>query len=76
MAETEQKETDIHVCILRTGLCSFFCFPILRINQFSRSCRCGCDHMLAGFTATCAISVSLNPAHGEVYLIQHDLISL
>ena len=39
--------------------------------------RCGCDHMIIGFTTTCAISayhhkvVSLNTADGEMYSIQH-----
>ena len=38
------------------------------------------DGMVVGFTTTCAISaintkvVSLNPARGEVYLIQHHVI--
>ena len=41
----------------------------------------GCDRMVVGFTATCAISayhqvVSSNPAHGQVYSIQHYVIKL
>jgi hypothetical protein len=48
-------------------------------NSFLRGCR-GHDHMVVGFTATYAISayhpkvVSLNPAHGEMYSIQHYVI--
>jgi len=40
----------------------------------------GRDHMIVGFTTTCAISaittnvVSSNPTHGEVYSIQHYVI--
>jgi hypothetical protein len=37
-----------------------------------------CDHMVVGFTTNCAISankVSSNQAHGEVYSIQHDVIT-
>ena len=40
------------------------------------------DHMVVGFTTLCyqCISslkvVSLNPTHGEVYLIQHHVIKL
>ena len=45
----------------------------------------GRDRMVVGFTTICAISayhyiainvVSSNPAHGEVYLIQHYVESL
>jgi len=43
--------------------------------------RHGNDCMVVGFTTTCAISahhhlscVSLNPVHGQVYLIQHYVI--
>ena len=32
------------------------------------------DRMVVGFTTTFAISVSSNPAHGRVYLIQHYVI--
>jgi hypothetical protein len=36
----------------------------------------GHDHMVLGFTTTCAITkvVNLNPAHGEVSSIQHCVI--
>ena len=37
--------------------------------------RCGCDRMVVGFTITIKV-VSLNPFHGEVYLIQHYVIKL
>ena len=43
-------------------------------------CRCGRDHIVVGFTTTCAISayptnvMNLNPAHDELYLIQHYVI--
>jgi hypothetical protein len=30
--------------------------------------------MVVGFTTTCAISVSSNPAHAEVYSMQHYVI--
>jgi len=50
-------------------------------NLVSGGGRCGRDHMVVGFTTTCAISayhhtkvVSLNIVHGEVYSIQHYVI--
>jgi len=41
--------------------------------------RCGRDRLVVGFTTTCVISaydqvVRSNPAHGEVYSIQHYMI--
>jgi len=37
--------------------------------------RCGRDHMVVGFITTYAISaMSSNPAHGEMYTIQHYVI--
>jgi len=38
--------------------------------------RRGRDHMVVGFTTTCAISMSSNPIHGEVNSIQHYMIKI
>ena len=54
---------------------------ILVVSKVSRD-RCGRDRMVVGFTTTCHVQsapittkvVSLNPIHGEVYLIQHYVI--
>ena len=34
----------------------------------------GHDRMVVGFTTICAKVLNLNPAHGEVYSIQHYVI--
>ena len=51
----------------------FRCFPahLCYIFNVPRGRR---DHMVVGVTTTCAIVVSLNHAHGEVYSIQHYVI--
>jgi len=36
----------------------------------------GIDRIVVGFTTTCANIMSLNPAHGEAYLIQNYVIKL
>ena len=57
-----------------------FCMKSWMLNSKClkrRGCH-GRDHMVVGFTTTCAISayqaVSLNLVHGKVYLIQHYVI--
>ena len=59
------------------------CQPKFRIFFKLSTCHCdhGLDHMVVGFTTTCAIIVpitskvwSLNSAHGEVYSIQNYVI--
>ena len=63
----------------------WYCIPFrctLYIIYFScRGCG-GRDHMIVGFTTTCAISanittkvVSSNPAHGKMYSIQYNVIT-